>query len=82
MKSGQSVVALVLRCLRRWKYIKGATCLVLLSPSFVVHSLQIAADMRLVHASLGGKIPAASCCLHLFPPPKCPPVFSNSTGLV
>jgi len=41
-----------------------------LPPSFVVHSLQIAADMRLVHASLGGKIPAASCCLYLFPPPN------------
>jgi hypothetical protein len=27
-------------------------------------------DMRLVHASLGGKIRAASCHLDLFPPPK------------
>jgi len=41
-----------------------------LPPSFVVHSLQIAADMRLVHALLGDKIPVASCHLYLFPPPK------------
>jgi len=41
-----------------------------LPPSFVVRSLQIAADMRLAHASLGDKIPAASCYLYLFPPPK------------
>ena len=27
-------------------------------------------DMRLVHASLGAKIPAASCHLYLFPPPN------------
>jgi hypothetical protein len=39
-------------------------------PSFVVYSLQIAVDMRLVHASLGAKIPAASCHLYLFPPPN------------
>ena len=43
--------------------------LVLLPPSFVLHSLQIAADRRLVHASLVGKIPAASCYLYLFPLP-------------
>jgi len=46
-----------------------ATCLVLLPSSFVVRSLQIAADMRLVNASLGGKIPAASCQPNLSPPP-------------
>jgi hypothetical protein len=40
-----------------------------LPPSFVVHSLQIAVDMRLIHASLGCKIPAASCYLYLLPPP-------------
>jgi hypothetical protein len=33
-------------------------------------ALQITADMRLVHAALGGKIPAASCCLYLLPPPN------------
>jgi hypothetical protein len=38
---------------------------VLLPPGFVVYSLQIAADMRLVHASLGGTIPAASSYLYL-----------------
>jgi hypothetical protein len=32
--------------------------------------LQITAEMRLVHASLGGKSPAASCSLYLFPPPQ------------
>ena len=45
------------------------TCLVLLPPSFVVNSLQIAADMRLVHASLGAKTTAASRYLNFLPPP-------------
>jgi hypothetical protein len=35
----------------------------------VAHSLQIR-DMRLVRASLGGKIPAASCHLYSLTPPK------------
>ena len=47
-----------------------ATCLVPSPPGFVVHSWHIAADMRLVHASPGGAIPAASCHLYLFPPAK------------
>jgi hypothetical protein len=67
------------RRLRPWKQKKAATCLVLLPPSFVVHSLQIAADMRLVHASLGGKIPAASCYLYLLPPPKPLPAADGAT---
>ena len=38
-----------------------ATYLALLPPSVVVRSLQIAVDLRLIHASLEGEIPAAFC---------------------
>jgi hypothetical protein len=40
--------------------------------------LQIAMDMRLVHASPGGKIPAASCYPYLFPPPY----YGKSTNVL
>jgi hypothetical protein len=40
-----------------------------LPPGFVARSLQIHADMRLASALPGGKVPAASCHLNLFPPP-------------
>ena len=43
---------------RRWKLIKESTCLVLLPPSRVVHSLRIAADMRLAGVSPEAKNPA------------------------
>ena len=48
-----------------------ATCLDLLAPSFVVRSLQIAADMRLAHVSLGDKISAASCDSYFLRGPYC-----------
>jgi hypothetical protein len=35
--------------------------LVFWTSGFVARSLRIAADMRLAHASLAGKIPAATC---------------------
>jgi hypothetical protein len=51
----------VVSALRVCQEISVTTCLVLLPPSFVTHLLQISEDMRLVRASLVGKIPAASC---------------------
>jgi hypothetical protein len=45
-------------------------CLVHLPPSFVVRSWRIAVDMRLAHASPGGKIPAASCHIYFLRNPS------------